>query len=755
MSKLAVLKFGKYSQETGVAVTLQIAEEGTIPFLEHTGRLPPAPELHKIYEYLWSIYPTFGVNLRGIRPIGRTQFSSREDFNELANKFKISLNDWLSSQQFRSLKDALLRTLDPSEEIRVLILAEDIELQKIPWHLWDFFDYYRKAEVALGSLTYGKVERLNLSTPKEQVRILAILGNSDGINLQKDWELLQHLPDAEIFFLVEPSHWELDRKLWDERGWDILFFAGHSSGQVDGEKGYISINKTDILTVNDLRNALKASIERGLQIAIFNSCDGLGLAQNLADLHIPQVVFMREPVPDLVAHEFLKHFLKTFSSGQSLYISLREARERLQGLESDFPCASWLPVLFQNPAELPPTWWDLCPISFMTQQRAKNEYLTLSQKRVEAWNKWRSRNYDLVPDLRKINLIGVNLSGANLSKVNLSGVNLSGANLCDTNLSEANLTNANLKAVQALNANFEKALLTGACIQDLNINSDTNLNGVICSYIYLRDSQQERRPSIGNLATGEFTKLFKKALETVDLIFQNGIDWDAFTYSFKKLEVENQDAQLDVQSIEKKGDGVLVVRVSVSSNAYKTDILSDFMQGYQFAHKALEAQYQARLEDKDKEINKLFYFVSHLQEQLSEVPKLISKGSIGRVMNFYGSIGGSVVSGDNIGTGVEVKGNVNTSINNSASEKKQTLAEAAAEIQQLLNQLSIINPTSTKAEELAVVAQAVEKIESNPILKARVIGALKSGATEALKELVNHPLTYILFSALEGWLDNE
>ncbi|MHC5746735.1 MAG: CHAT domain-containing protein [Nostoc sp.] len=75
-----------------------------------------------------------------------------------------------------------------------------------------------------------------------------------------------------------------------------------------------------------MKHGLKKAIESGLHLAIFNSCDGLGLAEALEDLHIPQVIVMREPVPDLVAQEFLKHFLTEFSNGQSLYSALREAR---------------------------------------------------------------------------------------------------------------------------------------------------------------------------------------------------------------------------------------------------------------------------------------------------------------------------------------------------------------------------------------------------------------------------------------------
>jgi CHASE2 domain-containing sensor protein len=65
---------------------------------------------------------------------------------------------------------------------------------------------------------------------------------------------------------------------------------------------------------------------------------------------------MRELVPDRVAQEFLKYFLTAFANSQSFYQAVRGARERLQGLEKDFPCATWLPVIYQNLPEVPPTW---------------------------------------------------------------------------------------------------------------------------------------------------------------------------------------------------------------------------------------------------------------------------------------------------------------------------------------------------------------------------------------------------------------
>jgi len=231
-------------------------------------------------------------------------------------------------------------------------------------------------------------------------------------------------------------------------------------------------------------------------------------------------------------------------------------------------------------------------------------------------------------------IINANLSHADLSGLDLSSTILAEANLHGTNFTGTNLTESDLIKAQALGTNFTTAKFTGACIEDWNTNSATNLTDVVCGYIYLRQGQKERRPNSGNFAPGEFTQLFQKSLEIVDLIFRKGIDWDAFAYSFKKLEVENQGAQLDVQSIENKGNGILVVRVAVAPDADKAKIHSDFMQGYEFANKALEAQYQARLEDKDTlfskqeaQINRLFDIVEQqgsVQKALAENPRKVS-----------------------------------------------------------------------------------------------------------------------------------
>jgi CHAT domain len=72
-------------------------------------------------------------------------------------------------------------------------------------------------------------------------------------------------------------------------------------------------------------------------------------------LYIPQVIVMRESVPDKVANQFLKYLFQEFTGGKSLYKSVNIARKKLQGFEKDYPCASWLSVIVQNLLEAPPT----------------------------------------------------------------------------------------------------------------------------------------------------------------------------------------------------------------------------------------------------------------------------------------------------------------------------------------------------------------------------------------------------------------
>ncbi|MBD2533689.1 CHASE2 domain-containing protein [Nostoc flagelliforme FACHB-838] len=357
MTKLVVLKFGKGSFETGFPVTLQIGEENSRPESEVIGELPPERELPLNFNCWQAIYRNLDF---AARPKGlikqKLLISSGQECLQAAQQLRDRLNYWLQSECFRPICEKWLEKLQTSDIIRVILQTQDYQMQKLPWHLWELIERYTNAEIALSATIYEKINFSPISTAT--VKILALLGDSHGVDIATDRLLLEKLPDTKIHFLVEPSREDLTDNLW-QQNWDILFFAGHSSSQSTGETGQIYINQTESLTISQLKYALKQAVERGLKLAIFNSCDGLGLAREFASLQIPQLIVMREPVPDRVAQTFLKHFLQAYSGGKSLYLAVREARERLQGLDGQFPCASWLPVIYQNLAEIPTSWEEL------------------------------------------------------------------------------------------------------------------------------------------------------------------------------------------------------------------------------------------------------------------------------------------------------------------------------------------------------------------------------------------------------------
>ncbi|MBW4599070.1 MAG: CHAT domain-containing protein [Calothrix sp. FI2-JRJ7] len=362
MSKLVVISLDDGSLNDGFSlVTAQYWETSNSLPVKFKGSLPSAPEIGEIYKRFQLIYES----LHG-RMVKRTMIEidsvglnnvSEVDFDEVKQQLYKALNDWLNSNLFRSIDKQLRTRLASDDELQVIFEINDSLLRQLPWQLWDFFEDYRHAEFGLSSPKYERVKPLNKNHSRSKVRILAVLGNSVGIDVQKDRKFLEDLPDSSTVFLVEPSRQELDRHLWDEKGWDILYFAGHSDSE--NNRGKIHINQNSTLTVAELRNALKFAIARGLKLAIFNSCDGLGLTQQLADLQIPQIIVMRLNVPDVVAQEFLKYFLTSFARGTPFYMAMRYARERLQGLEDNYPGVSLLPVVCQNPAEEPTTWQEM------------------------------------------------------------------------------------------------------------------------------------------------------------------------------------------------------------------------------------------------------------------------------------------------------------------------------------------------------------------------------------------------------------
>jgi uncharacterized protein YjbI with pentapeptide repeats len=354
--------------------------------------------------------------------------------------------------------------------------------------------------------------------------------------------------------------------------------------------------------------------------------------------------------------------------------------------------------------------------------------------------------------LRGANLMWADLSGANFNGTDLSGADLSGADLSEATFQGACLEQANLTKTHVLATNFNGAKLTGACLEAWNIDSGTQLDKVICNYVYLKSVQRERRPSHESeiFAPGEFTKLFQKALETVDLIFRNGIDWQSFLTSFQKLQVECGGDELFIQAIENKNDGVFVIRVNVPHDANKAEIENYLKKEYEFELKFKDEMLQI----KDDQI--AFYREQITVERQKNTDLL---GVIKTMANqenskyyFHQPQIGSLIDTARDNTRQQ-------SINNQhnyAAEQKQSIVEVVAELQQLMSLLAQKHPATTEAERQAIVAQAIrQKSKSNPTFKERLLSAVKAGSIELVKVLTNNLFVSVSIETFRGWIECE
>ncbi|MBA3924495.1 MAG: hypothetical protein H0X31_23460, partial [Nostocaceae cyanobacterium] len=190
------------------------------------GNLPPAPNLVDLYRNWRLIYQNLChrqafVSMRNLTENARSWELSPEndsqieiddnqitnvsvvDFNELSQHLQQCINIWLESPGILSISRQIRAALNPTDEIRVIIETQDIIIQKLPWHCCSFFQDYQRSEISFSRTEYQQVSCLQLpQITRSQVRILAILGNCQGIDLEQEKRFLQTLPDAEVELVV-------------------------------------------------------------------------------------------------------------------------------------------------------------------------------------------------------------------------------------------------------------------------------------------------------------------------------------------------------------------------------------------------------------------------------------------------------------------------------------------------------------------------------------------------------------------------
>ena len=160
-------------------VTALLWEQNNSHPIKITGSLPAAPEISEIHRHWQLIYsalysginysPRIRVEEKGLNHISEVELSS------LSQQLESKINAWLNSESFRNIDQKLRAHLNLSDEIRFIIETDDNLLRRLPWHLWNFFKHYPKAEVALSATEYQRTEKILSNPSQSKVRILAII----------------------------------------------------------------------------------------------------------------------------------------------------------------------------------------------------------------------------------------------------------------------------------------------------------------------------------------------------------------------------------------------------------------------------------------------------------------------------------------------------------------------------------------------------------------------------------------------------
>ncbi|NJO31201.1 MAG: CHASE2 domain-containing protein [Richelia sp. SL_2_1] len=321
---------------------------------------------HEWQQYYLKFYKnSFRGKVADIGTIAAPPIDWRAKLVEAETKFLYEFRHWLRSAELYQIRSTItnyqlpiINYQLPITQTNVFITCNCLELERLPWEAWNIGN-----EFAVNSDIRIVRKPINITKPNtvpirhRKARILAILGDDTGLEFADEKKALNSLkkvvdvkfigwePGKDINQLKE----DIVNELSDNIGWDILFFAGHSN-ETNLTGGEIVIAPNTALYLNEIVQPLTIAKENGLQVAIFNSCSGLSIANKLIDLGFSQVAIMREPIHNQVAVEFFLQFSQALGEYKDVHQSLREACEYLQQNNYIYPSSYLIPSLFRHPA---------------------------------------------------------------------------------------------------------------------------------------------------------------------------------------------------------------------------------------------------------------------------------------------------------------------------------------------------------------------------------------------------------------------
>jgi hypothetical protein len=370
LMKKIIIKLGNGDLDSGFSSVNVELKEIDRPLWEDKCSLQVAPDLKSSLDR-WQLLYREIVRLnreelhRGVKFADRAITNvSIQDLRNLHDRLKAELNKWLIDSEFSRIERSLRTKLDANEAIVVVIQASQRSIWQLPWYLWDFFTDYPLAVEVFSNPENTNVSNLHVQ-PNGKVDILALFGTDPLLNLDRDLQCLKSLSDVHLQSFETTSAGEIVDRL-NLAAPDIFYLSGHGeSVEYDRElEGIIYLDSQTSLEISVLKPEVKKAVMSGLQIAIFNCCSGLGIADRLRDMNLPYLIVMRAEIPNRIAQEFLEELLSEYSKGADFVRAFQLARDRISiSTESWLKFANWLPILFHNPLSHPVSWQDFIGIS--------------------------------------------------------------------------------------------------------------------------------------------------------------------------------------------------------------------------------------------------------------------------------------------------------------------------------------------------------------------------------------------------------
>ena len=278
-------------------------------------------------------------------------------------QFLSEFHHWLRSAELFEIRKQIAQASKQNQNpyLDIFITCSTLTLAKLPWEVWEIGTEFALESSQIRIVRTAKNRQGTVTATQgkypHKARILVILGDETGLNFKTEKQAIKSLnAHAEVTFIgwqpnknIDELKTEIVKTISSQIGWDILFFAGHSN-ETNLTGGELGIAPHVALSISELEPALITAKDRGLQCAVFNSCNGLTIADKLIDLGISQVAVMREPIHNEVAEEFLLRFLQVLAEYKDVHHSLILAGQYLK-IEKNFtyPSAYLIPSLFRHP----------------------------------------------------------------------------------------------------------------------------------------------------------------------------------------------------------------------------------------------------------------------------------------------------------------------------------------------------------------------------------------------------------------------